>query len=99
MKGVGESVVVVSQLISKFGFNPQPDPIPIPNGYGTVRLPHSFGHPGFVMFAPLVIVLVVVAALVGGEVVFVGGGGGGGVVVVLINWEVANVKINIKEIK
>lgn len=76
MKGVGESVVLVSQLISKFGFNAQPDPMPIPNGYGTVRFPHCFGHPGFVMLAALVIVLVVVVALVGGEVVFVGGGGG-----------------------
>lgn len=107
MKGVGVPVVLLSQLISKVGFKPQPDPKPIPKGYGTVRFPHCFGHPGFVMVAAFVIVLVGAVALVGGEVVFVDGGrGGGGVVVgggevvlVGIIWEVANVKISTKEIK
>lgn len=100
MKGVEKPVVLVTQLISKFEFKAQPDPKPIPKGYGTVRFPHFCGHPGFVIVAALVIVGV---ALGGREVVFVGGGrvvvGGGEVVLVGIIWEVANVKISTKEIK
>lgn len=94
MNGVGESIVSVSQFISKFGSKAQPDPRPIPKGYGTVRFPHFFGHPGFVIITALVIV--VVAAVIGGDVVFVGGGG---VVLEGIIWAVSNVKISINEIK
>lgn len=54
------------QLISKLGLKAQPDPRPIPNGYGTVRFPHFRGHPGFVM-------VVVVVALVSAAVVLVAG--------------------------
>lgn len=40
-----------SQFTSKDGFMEQPELIPIPNGYGTVKFPHLLSQPGFTMFA------------------------------------------------
>lgn len=57
IKGMGGSRDVL-QLISKLGFRPQPEPSPIPNGYGTVRFPHFCGHPGFVMVVVVVVLVV-----------------------------------------
>lgn len=48
------------QVISNHGPMEQPEFVPIPNGYGTVRLPHLAGQPGSVML--LIVVLVVPAA-------------------------------------
>lgn len=42
-------------MISKLESIAQSDPIP--NGYGTVTLPHCFGHPGFAIFGAFVIVV------------------------------------------
>lgn len=62
------------QFTSKDGFMEQPELIPIPNGYGTVKFPHLLSQPGFTMFAasekdfPAAEVLVVVVVEgVGGE--------------------------------
>lgn len=35
-------------MMSNHGPIEQPEFIPMPNGYGTVRLPHLFGQPGSV---------------------------------------------------
>lgn len=46
MKGLG-GVKEVLQFTSKNEANEQPDPIPMPNGYGTVKFPHWLWQPGF----------------------------------------------------
>lgn len=47
------------QLTSNHESMEQPDPTPIPNGYGTIRLPHLLWHPGLVMTLALVMVLLI----------------------------------------
>lgn len=54
----------VLQLMSNHGSMEQPEPTPMPNGYGTVRFPHRRGHPGFVVTAALVMVELAVVAVV-----------------------------------
>lgn len=61
-KGLG-GLEAVLQLISNHEPMEQPDPTPMPNGYGTVRLPHLSGQPGLLTMKPLVVVLVAVAVV------------------------------------
>ena len=67
-KALGAGVVVVVVLLSLDGdddsthkmsyqlFLEQPAPSPIPNGYGTVMLPHFVGQPGFAVFGVVIMV-------------------------------------------
>lgn len=48
MKGLGGSNEVL-QFMSKREANEQPVPIPMPNGYGTVTLPHLLWQLGLVL--------------------------------------------------
>lgn len=45
----------------------QPEPTPIPNGYGTIRLPHLLLHPGLVMTLALVMVLLMSEVVAGAD--------------------------------
>lgn len=56
-KGFG-GLKEVLQLMSKTGSMEQPDPMPMPNGYGTVRFPHWLWQPGLVMVVALAVELV-----------------------------------------
>lgn len=63
MKGFG-GLKVVLQLMSNDDSMEQPDPMPMPKGYGTVRSPHLLLQPGLVMLAPLVMVLTTLRGVV-----------------------------------
>lgn len=58
MKALG-GLKEVLQLISNHGSIEQPDPMPMPKGYGTVKFPHWRWQPGLVILAALVMVLLV----------------------------------------
>lgn len=61
MNGVGGEEEWL-QFMSKDGFMEQPELIPIPNGYETVKFPHLLSQSGLTMFAAEVEVAVVVMA-------------------------------------
>lgn len=56
LKGLG-GLNEVLQLISNQGYIEQPEPKPMPNGYGTVKSPHLLLHPGLVMLKSFVLVV------------------------------------------
>lgn len=60
MKALGGLKEVLQLMSNHKESREQPEPTPMPNGYGTVRFPHWRWHPGFVMVELVVVEVVLV---------------------------------------